>query len=146
MEALGVIDRVDEDGDRAPCVFDILEAAAVDFFGLEGLHEALGFGVIVRISGPAHIDRDIVVGKALAVFGRRILYAAIGMMNKTGGPGLAIGKRLIQRLHGKRGVQMGSQSLADHLAGEAVENDGEIGEGFAQPDVSDIRYPDLIQP
>ena len=37
MEALGVVDGVDEDADETSCVLDVLEAAAVDFFGLEGL-------------------------------------------------------------------------------------------------------------
>ena len=59
MEALGIVDGIDEDGDGAPCGFDILEAAAIDFFGLEGLREALGFGIVVGIAGPAHADGDI---------------------------------------------------------------------------------------
>ena len=108
VEPLGIVDGIDEDGNGAPCGFDILEAAAIDFFGFEGLHEALGFGIVVRIAGPAHTDGDIVAGEALAIIGRSILHAAIGMMNETGGPGLAIGKRVIQRLHGKRGIEMGS--------------------------------------
>jgi hypothetical protein len=146
VEALGAVDGVDEDADETSCVLDILEAAAVDFFGLESLHETLGFGIVVRIAGPAHADGDIVVGEALAIVGRSILHAAIGMMNETGGPGLAIGERVIQRFHGKRGVEMGSQRPAHYLAREAVENDGKIGEGLAQANVSDIRHPDLVRP
>ena len=146
MEALGVVDGVDEDTDGTSCVFDILEAAAVDFFGLEGFHETLGFGIVVRIAGPAHADGNIMAGEALAIIVRRILDTAIGMMNETGGLGLAIGKRLIQRFHGKRGIEMGSQRPAHDLAREAVENDGEIGEGLAQANVSDIRHPDLVRP
>ena len=75
-----------------------------------------------------------------------ILHATIGMMNEAGRPGLAIGERVIQRFHGQRGIEMGSQSPAHHLAREAVENDGEIGEGLAQANVSDVSHPDLIQP
>lgn len=108
MEALGVVDGVDEFADRAPCNDDVLEAAAVDFFGIEGLHETLGFGVVVGIAAPAHADCDIVVGKALAVFARGKLHAGIGMLNQTGGPGPAIGKGLIQRFYGKRSIEMGS--------------------------------------
>ena len=89
-----------EEGDGAPCRFDIFEAAAIDFFGFECLHEALGLGIVVGVAGPAHADGDIVAGEAPAVFGRGILHAAIGMMNETGGLWFTIGKRVIQRLHG----------------------------------------------
>ena len=109
MEALGIVDGVDEDANGTSRVLDVLEAAAVDFFGLEGLHEALGFGIVVGIAGPAHADGDIVTGEALAILGRGILHTTIGMMNETGGPGLAIGKRVIQRFHGKRGIEMRAQ-------------------------------------
>ena len=109
MEALGIVDGVDEDANGTSRVLDVLEAAAVDFFGLEGLHETLGFGIVVRIAGPAHADGDIVAGEALAIIGRSILHATVGMMNETGRPGLAIGKRVIQRFHGKRGIEMRAQ-------------------------------------
>ena len=49
MKALGVVDSVDEDTDGTSCVRDVLEAAAVDFFGLEGHHEAFGFGIVTVI-------------------------------------------------------------------------------------------------
>ena len=58
MEAFGIVDGVDEERDGAPCCFDILESAAVDFFGFEGLHEAFGLGIVVGIAGPAHADGD----------------------------------------------------------------------------------------
>lgn len=116
MEALGVVDGADEDADGTSCVCDVLEAAAVDFFGLEGLHETLGFGIVVRIAGPAHTDGDIMAGETLAIIVGRILHATIGMMNETGGPGLAIGKRIIERFHGERGIEMGRQRPAHDLA------------------------------
>ena len=115
MEALGVVDGVDEDANGTPCGFEVLEAAAIDFFGLESLHETLGFGIVVRIAGPAHADGDLVAGEALTIIGRSILHAAIGMMNETGELGLAIGKRAIQCFHGKRGIEMGSQRPAHYL-------------------------------
>ena len=77
MEALGVVDGVDEDGDGALCSFDVLEASAIDLFGFEGLHEAFGFGIVVGIAGSAHADGDVVTGEALAIFGRGVLHAAI---------------------------------------------------------------------
>lgn len=138
MEALGVIDGVDEFADGAPCNDDVLEGAAVDFFGIDGLDETVGLGAVVGIAAPAHADCDIVVGKAQAVVARGILHAGIGMLNQTGGPGPAVGKGLIQRFHRKRSIEMGSQYPAHHLAGEGVENDGEIGKSLSQPDVGDI--------
>jgi hypothetical protein len=76
VEALGVVDGVDEDGDGASCVFDVPEASAIDFLGFEGLREALGFGVVVRVAGPAHADSDIMAGETLVIIGRRILHGA----------------------------------------------------------------------
>ena len=40
---------------------------------------------------------------------------------------------------------MGRQRPAHYLAREAVKNDGEVGEGLAQANVSDIRNPDLVR-
>jgi hypothetical protein len=33
VEALGIVDGVDEDANGTPCVFEVLEVAAIDFFG-----------------------------------------------------------------------------------------------------------------
>jgi hypothetical protein len=51
VEALGVVDRVNESADRTPCVFDILEAAPIDFLGFECFRETLSFGVVVSQAG-----------------------------------------------------------------------------------------------
>ena len=69
MEALGIVDRFDEEADGSPGLFDVLEAAAIDLFGFECLHETFGFGIVVRIARPAHADGDIVAGEALAIIG-----------------------------------------------------------------------------
>ena len=98
VETLGIVNGVDEDANETPCIFEVLEAAAIDFFGFEGLHETLSFGIVVRIAGPAHADGDIVPGEALAIFCRGILHATIRVMDEAGRHGLAIGKSVIQRL------------------------------------------------
>jgi hypothetical protein len=54
VEAVGVVDVVDEGADVASGVFEVGVGPAVDFLGLQGLHEALGFGVVVWIARPAH--------------------------------------------------------------------------------------------
>ncbi|MET4358988.1 hypothetical protein ABIC08_008965, partial [Bradyrhizobium sp. RT9b] len=73
METFGIVDGLDEDGDGAPCVLDVLEALAINFLRFEGLHEAFGFGVVVGIAGPAHADCDVMVGKPLPIVSRGIL-------------------------------------------------------------------------
>ncbi len=50
MQALGVVDVCDEVIDAGACVFDCGEAAGVDFFVLEGFHEAFGLGVVEGIA------------------------------------------------------------------------------------------------
>ena len=108
VEALGIVDGVNEDANGAFCVFDVPESAAIDFFGFEGLHEALCFGVVVRVARSAHADRNFVAGEALAIFGRRVLHATVGMMNETGRFGLSIGKSLIECFHGERRIEIRS--------------------------------------
>jgi hypothetical protein len=57
VEAFGIVDGVDEDADETSCVLDVLEAAAVDFFGFEGLHARLAFTIMPERRSRAEIWR-----------------------------------------------------------------------------------------
>ena len=48
MEALGIVDGVDEVSDGAPGFRDVLEVVGTRLFGLQRLHEAFGLRIVVR--------------------------------------------------------------------------------------------------
>ena len=67
MQSLGVVNGFDEVIDPGAGISDGLEGPRVQFLGFERFHKTLGFGVIVRISGPRHGDGNVMVSEALAV-------------------------------------------------------------------------------
>ena len=72
VQALGVVDLLDEGADAARGFMVIAIEPAVDLLGLERLHEALGLGVVVGIADPAHAGLNVVGGQD-----RRIVTAGI---------------------------------------------------------------------
>jgi hypothetical protein len=60
VQASAIVDGLDEGADLATGVVDGGVGFAVDLLGFQRLHEALGFGVVVRIAGPAHAGGDFV--------------------------------------------------------------------------------------
>ena len=75
MQTLLVVDIGDEAIESTTGVVEIDECLAVDLLGLEGLHEAFGFGVVEGVSGTAHADLDLSIGEALAICDRGVLHA-----------------------------------------------------------------------
>jgi len=60
MQALAVVDLLDEAADERPRRGDVAVGAPVDLLLLEGPHEALCLGVVVRVADPAHARPDAV--------------------------------------------------------------------------------------
>ena len=83
MQALAIVDLVDEAADVARRVAVIAIAGAVDLFALEGSDEALGLGVVVRIADPAHAGGDPVGLQEAGVLGTGVLHAAVGMVDQA---------------------------------------------------------------
>ena len=54
MQAPWVVHLIDQAGNIDRDVVEGLIGHQVDGFDLQGLHEALGLGVVVRIAAPAH--------------------------------------------------------------------------------------------
>ena len=54
VKALAVVDLFDEGSNIASGFVDTLIALSVDLLSLERLHEAFGFGVVIRIGRTAH--------------------------------------------------------------------------------------------
>ena len=145
MKALGVVDGVDEERDFAAGMIKVFECFAVDLLGFQGLHEAFGFCVVIRIGWPRHAGCNGAGVKTLPVFVAGILHAAIpcpamvclqtmrgGMMDHTVWQGLAGGDGLVKCSNRQRGFDMIFKGPADDLAREGIEHHGEIGKAFAQ--------------
>src|SRR5499427_8253072 len=67
MQALDVVDPLDEGGDGALSLAPVAVEGAVDLLGLERAHEALGLGVVVGIADAAHARGDVVRRQQLGV-------------------------------------------------------------------------------
>src|SRR5215471_14167628 len=73
MQPLTIVDGFDKDPDSASGLVQIAVAASVDLLLLQGFHEALGFGVVVRIADTAHARLDVMRRKDFRVLGAGIL-------------------------------------------------------------------------
>src|SRR5436309_10417234 len=83
MDAMHVVVRIKKVAEVHSKIIDIAVLRAMDFFLLEGLHEALTFRVVVRIAGSAHARDHAMLKQGVDVSRRSVLHAAIGMMNQT---------------------------------------------------------------
>src|SRR5215208_1196511 len=90
VQALDVVDPVDEVADRALGGASITVEGAVDLLGLERAHEALGLGVVVGIADPAHARGDAMSRQHLGVVAAGVLGALVGVMDQAARPGLAL--------------------------------------------------------
>ncbi len=118
---------------------------AVHFFLLEGAHEALGLGVVIRVAGAAHADPDASPRQLFAVVGAGVLHPPVGVMDQAG-RGVSGDQGHVERLDRQARFQMVGERPADHPARKSVENDGQIDEQPGQPDISNVGDPDLIEP
>lgn len=122
-----VVDLCEKVIDSTTGVTEVGEGRAVDLFGLQRLHEALGLGVVEGIARSAHVD--VAIGQSLAIGDGGVLHAAIGMMDQAAGLWLSGIDGCIQRGNGKRGIERVLKGPAYSLR-ESIKNDCEIGEGF----------------
>ncbi len=144
MQALFVVDLRDKAVDVAAGVAQVGKCFAVDLFGLERFHEAFSLGVVEGIAWPAHADGDVAIGKPLAIGDRRVLHAAVGVMDQAAGGRPPSRDGFLQRGDGKRGIERVLKSPANSSCARTRQNDGEIGEGFGEMDIGDVRDPDLV--
>src|ERR1700739_1501810 len=81
MAALGIIDVFDEARQRAGDVVESLVLHQIDLLDLEGLHEALGLGIVVWVAASTHRTLEAVLGKLGTIIFGGILRTAVGMMD-----------------------------------------------------------------
>ena len=80
MQALTVINLLEELPDSAASVFQISILGSVDLLLFQRLHESLCTCIVVRVTAPAHADLNLALqdGRVIA---RSILHASIGVMD-----------------------------------------------------------------
>src|SRR3990170_235433 len=83
MEPAFVVDVVDEVRKRVNDVGERFVAAEVDLFGLDGLHEALGLGVVIRDATAAHRTAQPMFCEHLPIPIRSILCSTIRMVHTS---------------------------------------------------------------
>src|SRR5215813_9260092 len=144
METLAFVDDLDEAADISLGMVEVAIELAINLLGLEGLHEALGHGVVVRAADAAHARLDARRLEAADIVAAGVLDAAIGMMDEAASNYLAAGERHLQRLDRQLGPQMFGHRPADYLAAEGVEDHGQEHEGLFQPHIGDVGDPELV--
>ena len=140
VEAVGVVDVLDEGADATAGVFEVGVGLAVGLLGFQRLHEAFGLGVVPRVARPAHGALEAALIEPRRVFARSVLDAAIGVVDQAGRR-IARLDRHVERRQGEPRLQMVVERPARHLAREGVDDDGEIDEGLRQPNVGDVGDP-----
>jgi hypothetical protein len=111
---------------------------------LRVLHEALGFGVVVRIARPAHAALEAALVQTSRVFVGGVLHAAIGMVDEALRR-ISRGDRHVESLDGQTGFQVIVERPSHDLAREGVDDDGEVDEGFGESDIGYVGDPELIE-
>ena len=129
----------------APRAIAIWVFAVVDELGFEGAKEALHWRIVPAVRLAAHRLGDGGSLQDIAVVAGGVLAAAIGMMDQAGSRALSLD------CHGERGDgQFGTHVLAHrpthHLAGEQVEDHGQVEPALAGRDIGNIGQPDFIGP
>lgn len=120
-------------------------AGVVDEFGLQGVEPGLHRRIVPAIALPAHRRHDAARFQHRAVVAGGILTAAVGVVDQSATRQLPLDR------HGQRGdrqllAQVIAHRPSHHLAGEQVEDDGEVQPAFVGRDIADVGQPDFIRP
>jgi hypothetical protein len=137
VEAVGVVDILDEGADAVAGVFEVGVGRAVGFLGFERLHEAFGLGVVVGIAWPAHGALKASLVEPRCVLARSVLDAAIGVVDEASRR-IARFDRLVERVLGQARREMVVERPSHPSAREGVDDDGEIDESLRQPDIEPV--------
>src|SRR5271170_6347579 len=81
MKSAGVVNLVDEAGKISGYILEGFVVHQIDGLDLQRLHEALCLRIVVGVSAPPHRTNKTLVGEQAPVDLRRILRAAIRMVN-----------------------------------------------------------------
>lgn len=72
MQPTGIVELIDEAGQIGHDVPERLLGYRVDRLNLQGLHEAIRFGIVIGVYTPTYGAFELMVGQNLAVVGTRV--------------------------------------------------------------------------
>ena len=144
MQSPPVVEPLDPVEDGLACRSARRPRLAVDQFRLEGRHETLGQRVVVTVSGTAHRRGHAVLGEQCLIGARRILAAAIRVMDqRSRWP--APDERHGQRITGQFPAQMLRHRPPHDPTRAGIKDHRQIQPAFPGRDVGDVADPQLIE-
>ncbi len=99
----------------------------IDLLMLERLHEAPHVRVVIGITRAGHGAQEARLGQSFSVAPGRILRTSVRVVNASRWRIPAVDSG-VQRGHGEARIEGGADGVADHLAREHVQDDGEEDE------------------
>ena len=142
VDSLVLVDLTQEPAQLTESTSIVPVLRQVNFLFLDGADKTLGISIPPGFSHLGHADLHVSVPKYLGVGRRRVLGSLVGMMDSRG---LMMHQRPVQGEQGQRLVQAAPYMPPSDAAGEHVHNHRQVHELDAQPDVRDVRHPNLIK-
>src|ERR1700722_20263127 len=136
METTSVVDVVEEPWKVLGDIGEGFVGHRIDGFDLEGLHEALRLGVVVRVASAPHRTDKTAAKQGFPIGLGGIRRTAIRVVD-TAGRRFAALDRSVESGQGQADVDRAADRIADCPARPGVENDRDVSEAF---DDGDIRY------
>lgn len=143
MQPGGVVDVIDEGRQVRSNILEGLVFGDVDRLDFQRLHEALGLGVVIRISFSTHGSDESVEFQDAPMPRCGVLGSPVSVKDaarrRTPGP-----DRRIQRCRGETGIDVAAETVTDDFARPSVQNNRQIDEAGAYGDIGDIPDPELV--
>src|SRR2546423_11982866 len=143
MEALAVIESLDEVEDCQTSLGSGFEAAPVDEFQFEGAPEGFHGGVVVAAGFTAHGGQGLALSQGVTEIGAGVLAAAIGMKDQLWRR-LAMSLSHVPGREDQLGVDVLVHGPADDPTAIEVHDASQVEPAFLSMDVGDVAEPDLV--
>lgn len=119
--------------------------ASMDDLGFVETVDGLGEGVVIAVAYAAHRRLDAGLRQALGVLDRKILTAAIAVMDQAAAvDGATVMDRLLQGVEDEGGMGRPADAPAHDVAGVDVDYEGHIDEARPGRDVGEVGDPEPV--
>ena len=142
MAAGRVVEAFDELKDGDPRLAVRSEATSIDQLAFEGGEETLAHGIVVSVAEGACRSTHAGFLAAIAESDRRVLRAAIRMMDDV--VGLSGRERHVESVEHDAGLQIGREGPSDDPARPGVENHRGVKKAGQRRQEGDVGHPQLI--
>jgi hypothetical protein len=143
MEALAVIESLDEVKDGLASLDPSLEAAPVDEFLFKGAPEGFHGGVVIAAGFTAPGGEGLALSQRVAKSSAGVLAAAVGMKDQLWRR-LAMSLSHVPGREDQLGVAILVHRPADDPTAIEVHNAGQVKPAFLSADVGDVADPELV--